>query len=75
MTSKEFIECWQMSASIQEICNKTGKNTSSVKNRAYYLRKRGIPLKDIGTPYQKVDWEELRLYAASFNGIILNRGW
>lgn len=59
-----FIEIWQTSSSMKEVCEKTGLKEPSAYTRARGYRAKGIPLKQ----FKKVrnDWGQLRELAMSF---------
>ena len=59
-----FIEIWQTSSSMKEVCERTGLKEPSAYTRARGYRAKGIPLKQ----FKKVrnDWNQLRDLAMSF---------
>ena len=62
--AKNFIEIWQTSSSMKEVCDRTGLKEPSAYTRARGYRAKGIPLKQ----FKKIrnDWGQLRELAMSF---------
>lgn len=58
-----FIETWQTSSTVAEVCEKTGYKETTVRRYAWQLRKRGVPLSTLGdeNPQRsRADWDRLR---------------
>lgn len=68
---EQFIEAWETSASVDEVCNRTGLNKKSTYSRAAKYRSEGLPLKKmpIGGGRKKVSLEDKLAILARVRGV------
>jgi transposase len=62
----EFIQAWQESSSLDEVCDRLGVSKKYVAARANAYRRQGVPLKEYGYG-RSLDWRDLAEFAALFN--------
>lgn len=58
----EFVAAWQESDTAREVCEKTGLSYSSVHQRAFEYRLKGVPLKRYNRG-NAIDWDDLKEFA------------
>lgn len=61
----EFVRIWQASASASEAARKAGVTAYHASFRAYFLRKRGVPLKRFAGGRRPLDVKKLAKLAKS----------
>lgn len=63
MNHEQFVRIWQEAASLDEVCERSRLNKPQARNRAYHLRKLGVPLKRFGHVTVKADIDALKRIA------------
>jgi|10_taG_2_1085330.scaffolds.fasta_scaffold02645_8 transposase len=63
-SAERFIEVWQDSKSIREVCDRLSMGHSTCNSRASRYRKKGVPLQTFGrTGRPRKDWDKLATLA------------
>lgn len=62
----EFVQAWQESASVEEVCDRLGVSHKYAWARATYFRQRGVPLKRFAHG-GAMPWDDIAAFAALFN--------
>jgi hypothetical protein len=68
VTPERFVEAWQTSRTLREVCSRLKMRRAAVKVRAHRYRQRGVPLKQHEPDPPLVMfpvWEDLAKYAVS----------
>jgi hypothetical protein len=59
--NRQFIEAWQTSETVQQVCDTTGLKKGSAYSRAFRLRQLGVNLKKMTTKNQREARELIQL--------------